>query len=200
MYEVNEVFLTVQGEGHWSGRVAVFCRFSGCNLWNGIEADRAVAICTFCDTDFVASEEFSLTQLVSEITSQWRGTENPMVVFTGGEPTLQLDEPLVAALRGQGWYVAIETNGTKPIPFYVDWVCVSPKTPVIRTGGNELKLVYPQERITPDMFDTDCWDHTWLSPMDGPNVAANTKAAFQYCLDHPEWRLNTQTHKQIGIR
>lgn len=200
MYEVNEVFLTVQGEGHWSGRVAVFCRFSGCNLWNGIEADRAVAICTFCDTDFVASEEFSLTQLVSEITSQWRGTESPMVVFTGGEPTLQLDEPLVAALRGQGWYVAIETNGTKPIPFQVDWVCVSPKTPVIKTGGNELKLVYPQDRITPDMFDTDCWDHTWLSPMDGPNLTENTQAAFQYCLDHPEWRLNTQTHKQIGIR
>ena len=200
MYEVNEVFLTVQGEGHWSGRVAVFCRFSGCNLWNGIEADRPVAICTFCDTDFVASEEFSLAQLVSEITSQWRGAGTPMVVFTGGEPTLQLDEPLVAALRGQGWYVAIETNGTKPIMFQVDWVCVSPKTPVIKTGGNELKLVYPQDRITPDMFDTDCWDHTWLSPMDGPNLTENTQAAFHYCLDHPEWRLNTQTHKQIGIR
>ena len=146
----------------------------------------------------------SAADVVSAVTdllpdSAW-DVRTPMVVFTGGEPMLQLDTELVRAMLAVPMYVAIETNGTKPIPFYVDWVCVSPKTPVIKTGGNELKLVYPQERITPDMFDTDCWDHTWLSPMDGPNLVENTAQAYRYCLDHPQWRLNTQLHKQIGVR
>lgn len=203
-YRINDIFYSVQGEGHWSGRPAVFVRFSGCNLWNGVEQDRAAAICTFCDTNFVNYREMTATDIVSEVTdllpdNAW-DVRTPMVVFTGGEPMLQLDADLVKAMLAIPMYVAIETNGTKPIPFYVDWVCVSPKTPVIKTGGNELKLVYPQERITPDMFDTDCWDHTWLSPMDGPDLADNTRAAFEYCLAYPEWRLNTQLHKQIGVR
>ena len=203
-YRINEIFYSIQGEGYWTGRPAVFVRFSGCNLWSGVEAERATSICTFCDTDFVDAEEMSAADVVSAVTdllpdSAW-DVRTPMVVFTGGEPMLQLDTELVRAMLAVPMYVAIETNGTKPIPFYVDWVCVSPKTPVIKTGGNELKLVYPQERITPDMFDTDCWDHTWLSPMDGPNLAVNTQAAFDYCLAYPEWRLNIQTHKVIGVR
>ena len=203
-YRINEIFYSIQGEGYWTGRPAVFVRFSGCNLWSGVEAERATSICTFCDTNFVDAEEMSAADVVSAVTdllpdSAW-DVRTPMVVFTGGEPMLQLDTELVRAMLAVPMYVAIETNGTKPIPFYVDWVCVSPKTPVIKTGGNELKLVYPQERITPDMFDTDCWDHTWLSPMDGPNLVENTAQAYRYCLDHPQWRLNTQLHKQIGVR
>ena len=203
-YRINEIFYSIQGEGYWTGRPAVFVRFSGCNLWSGVEAERATSICTFCDTNFVDAEEMSAADVVSAVTdllpdSAW-DIRTPMVVFTGGEPMLQLDTELVRAMLAVPMYVAIETNGTKPIPFYVDWVCVSPKTPVIKTGGNELKLVYPQERITPDMFDTDCWDHTWLSPMDGPNLVENTAQAYRYCLDHPQWRLNTQLHKQIGVR
>ena len=203
-YRINEIFYSIQGEGYWTGRPAVFVRFSGCNLWSGVEAERATSICTFCDTNFVDAEEMSAADVVSAVTdllpdSAW-DIRTPMVVFTGGEPMLQLDTELVRAMLAVPMYVAIETNGTKPIPFYVDWVCVSPKTPVIKTCGNELKLVYPQERITPDMFDTDCWDHTWLSPMDGPNLVENTAQAYRYCLDHPQWRLNTQLHKTIGVR
>ena len=200
MYRVNELFYSIQGEGYWSGRPAVFCRFSGCNLWSGKEEDRATAICTFCDTDFNAYEEFSLTQLVDEITLRWPGGGTPMVVFTGGEPTLQLDADLTNTLRNQGWYVALETNGTKPVTIPVDWVCVSPKTKTIRTGCDELKLVYPQQRITPEMFETVDAKHFWLSPMDGPNLAANTEATYNYCLANPQWRLNIQTHKVIGKR
>jgi 7-carboxy-7-deazaguanine synthase len=199
-YRVNEIFLTIQGEGYWSGRPAVFCRFSGCNLWSGREEDRATAICNFCDTDFNDFEEYSLDQLVSEITLRWPGGGTPMVVFTGGEPTLQLDADLTKALRELGWYVAIETNGTKPINFWVDWICVSPKTPLIRSECDELKLVYPQARITPEMFQQVAADHFWLSPMDGPHLKENTDKAIRYCLDHPQWRLNTQLHKQIGVR
>jgi 7-carboxy-7-deazaguanine synthase (Cx14CxxC type) len=199
-YRVNEIFYSIQGEGYWSGRSVVFCRFSGCNLWSGVENERAAAICTFCDTDFVAFQEHTLDRLVSEITSLWPGGGSPMVVFTGGEPLLQLDSTLTAALRHQGWYVAVETNGTKPINFAVDWVCVSPKTRTIKPVPDELKLVYPQERITPELF-ADCGaDYFWLSPMDGPNLPENTAAAFRYCLDHPNWRLNIQTHKVIGAR
>ena len=200
MYRVNETFLSIQGEGYWSGRPAVFCRFSGCNLWSGREEDRAGAICTFCDTNFVDYEEYSLNQLVNEITLQWPGGGTPMVIFTGGEPLLQLDDPLVDTLRDQGWYTAVETNGTKPILGDVDWVCVSPKTRTVRvTEGDELKLVYPQ-RVTPTMFAQLNFQHFWLSPMDGPNLVGNTAQAYRYCLDHPQWRLNTQLHKQIGVR
>lgn len=200
MYRVNEIFYSIQGEGYWSGRPAVFCRFSGCNLWSGVEKDRATAICTFCDTDFTAFEEYSLDQLVTEITLRWPGGGTPMVIFTGGEPMLQLDADLTNTLREQGWYLAVETNGTKPITVTVDWVCVSPKTPLIRTDCDELKLVYPQAQITPEMFKKVDADYYWLSPMDGPDLAENTAQAFRYCLDNPEWRLNIQTHKVIGAR
>jgi len=198
-YRVNEIFTTIQGEGFWTGRVAVFCRFSGCNLWTGIEADRASAICTFCDTDFVNFKEYSLQELISEITGCWPGGGHPMVVFTGGEPTLQLNADLVKTLRQQGWYVAVETNGTKPIPFWVDWVCVSPKTPTIRVDCDELKLVFPQQ-LSPEMFNTVDADYYWLSPMDGPLLKENMAAAFAYVLRHPQWRLNIQTHKVLGVR
>lgn len=202
-YKVNEVFLTVQGEGNWTGRPAVFCRFSQCNLWSGDESTRSTAICTFCDTDFTAYEEFSLNQLIDEITMRWPETDSgqPMVVFTGGEPTLQLDYQLTDTLMRLGWYIAIETNGTLSINGPVDWVCVSPKTPLLRVRrGDELKLVYPQKRITPDKFAHLNFQHFWLSPMDGPNLADNTRAAFNYCLSNPQWRLNTQMHKTIGVR
>ena len=199
-YRINEIFYSIQGEGYWTGRPAMFVRFSGCNLWNGVEEDRASAICTFCDTNFVDFEEYSLNQLVNEITLQWPGGGTPMVIFTGGEPLLQLDDPLVDTLRDQGWYTAVETNGTKPIHVDVDWVCVSPKTRTVRiTEGDELKLVYPQ-RVTPTMFAQLNFQHFWLSPMDGPNLVENTAQAYRYCLDHPQWRLNTQLHKQIGVR
>lgn len=199
-YRVNEVFYSIQGEGFWSGRPAVFCRFSGCNLWSGREEDRAAAICTFCDTNFVAYEEYSLDQLISEITLRWPGGGTPMVVFTGGEPLLQLDDPLVDTLRYQGWYTAVETNGTKPLEVPVDWVCVSPKTKTLRiNAGDELKIVYPQ-RIQPSQFSKLAFDHFWVSPMDGPELVENTTQAYRYCLDNPQWRLNTQLHKQIGVR
>lgn len=200
MYRVNEIFYSIQGEGHWTGRPAVFVRFSGCNLWNGVERDRTAAICTFCDTNFVDFEEYSLSQLVNEITLRWPSGGHPMVIFTGGEPMLQLDAELVSTLRKQGWYVAVETNGTKPIPFWVDWICVSPKTPTIRTDCDELKLVYPQHRIHPTMFQHIDASHFWLSPMDGPHLSENTAQAYRYCLDNPQWRLNIQTHKVIGVR
>ena len=201
MYRVNETFLSIQGEGYWSGRPAVFCRMSGCNLWSGREEDRAAAICTFCDTNFVDYETYSLEQLVSEITLLWPGGGTPMVIFTGGEPLLQLDSGLTRTLRDQGWYVALETNGTKRVTVAVDWICVSPKTPtIIPDCCDELKLVYPQKRITPEMFQHVDADHFWVSPMDSPHLAENTAKAFDYCLANPQWRLNTQTHKQIGVR
>jgi 7-carboxy-7-deazaguanine synthase (Cx14CxxC type) len=203
-YRINEIFYSIQGEGHWTGRPAVFVRFSGCNLWSGLETDRNKAICQFCDTTFTDYTEYTAGELVQAVAdllpeNAW-DVRTPMVVITGGEPMLQFDAALARAFLSMPMYVAIETNGTKPIPFYVDWVCVSPKTPRIRVAGNELKLVYPQDRITPEMFDTDGWDHAWLSPMDGPDLADNMKAAFRYCLEHPQWRMNVQTHKVIGVR
>lgn len=200
---MNEIFYTLQGEGYWSGRPAVFCRFSGCNLWSGLEADRASAICTFCDTNFVASTEYSLPDLVGAIGDTWEAVnDHRMVVFTGGEPGLQLDAELVKSLQQRGFYVAVETNGTKMLP-RVDWVCVSPKTRSIREkGGDELKFVYPQERIDPEMFSHMNFKHFWISPMnDGPRFNVdNTNAAIQYVKDHPRWRLSTQIHKAIGVR
>lgn len=202
MYRVNEAFLSIQGEGHWAGRPAVFVRFSSCNLWSGVESDRATAICTFCDTNFVDGHTMTAAAIYGEACNLWTGDDDgqPMVVFTGGEPMLQLDAHLVTMFRSEGWYTAIETNGTKPIPFWIDWVCVSPKTPTIKADCEELKLVYPQQRITPDMFTGVDAEHYWLSPMDGPNLTANTAAAYRYCLEHPQWRLNTQLHKTIGVR
>lgn len=204
-YRINEIFYSIQGEGHWTGRPAVFVRFSGCNLWSGFESERQKSICTFCDTDFNRFTEYATTgEVVQAVTAllpddAW-DVRTPMVVMTGGEPMLQFDAPLARALLSVPMYVAIETNGTKPIPFYVDWVCVSPKTPTIKTGGNELKLVYPQERIQPEMFNASQWEYAWLSPMDGPSLNRNIDEAYEYCLAHPEWRLNLQTHKVIGVR
>lgn len=197
MYRINEIFYSVQGEGHWSGRPAVFIRFSGCNLWSGRESDRANAICRLCDTDFVDYTEMTardIAQLVNAIAPDM----DAMIVFTGGEPALQLDQDLVNSLAGR--YIAVETNGTKPLQAEVNWICVSPKTPTVRVRGDELKLVYPQSAITPEMFDPEDYRHAWLSPMDGPDINTNTELAYDYCLAHPQWRLNTQMHKTIGVR
>lgn len=198
-YRINEIFYSIQGEGYWTGRPAVFVRFSGCNLWTGNEAERASAICKFCDTDFVDYTEYSAEQLATECEILWPGGGHPMVIFTGGEPTLQLDRPLVDLFNKLGWYTALETNGTQPNKLALDWVCVSPKTRTIHARADELKLVYPQERISPDLFENHA-AILWLSPMDGPNLTANTQAALDYCLAHPQWRLNIQTHKVIGVR
>lgn len=199
-YLINECFYTLQGEGYWSGRAAAFCRFSRCNLWSGKEEDRHRAICQFCDTDFSDYTEYSEIELVEAIDDAAPG-DHRMVVFTGGEPALQLGDDLVGDLRNRGFYVAVETNGTLPLPD-VDWVCVSPKTPRLRIRqGNELKLVYPQTgRMQPDTYEDLEFDHFWISPMDGPNLTENTQVAVEYVKAHPQWRLNTQTHKQIGIR
>jgi 7-carboxy-7-deazaguanine synthase len=207
-YAVKEIFLTLQGEGGQAGRPAVFCRFAGCNLWSGREVDREGAVCNFCDTDFVGLDgpgggRFADAEaLASAIEAQWRGgpTER-LVVLTGGEPLLQLDAPLIAALRARGFSLALETNGTLPVPPGVDWICVSPKAdaPLAQTSGQELKLVYPQPGVDPARFEGLAFERFLLQPMDGPERAANTAAAIGYCLAHPRWRLSVQTHKYIGI-
>lgn len=203
-YNINEIFYSVQGEGYWAGRPAVFVRFSKCNLWSGDENDRASAICTFCDTDFVDYTAMTAEQVVDAASALLpHPAGDPMVIFTGGEPLLQLDDDLASAFAGAGFYLALETNGTIPLHVGVDWVCVSPKTPTVRiTTGHELKLVYPQQRITPEKFVDLNFKHFWLSPMnDGENLnAQHAELAYAYVLSHPQWRLNTQTHKVIGVR
>jgi 7-carboxy-7-deazaguanine synthase (Cx14CxxC type) len=207
-YAVKEIFLTLQGEGGQAGRPAVFCRFAGCNLWSGREEDRADAVCTFCDTDFVGMDgpgggRFADAEaLAAAIEAAWRGgADDRLVVLTGGEPLLQLDEPLITALHGHRFSLALETNGTLPVPPGVDWICVSPKAdaPVVQTRGQELKLVYPQVGVDPVRFEGMAFERFLLQPMDGPDRAANTAAAIDYCLAHPRWRLSVQTHKYIGI-
>ena len=208
MYTVREIFFTMQGEDANTGAPAVFCRFAGCNLWTGREADRADAICTFCDTDFVGlgpdGGQFpSAADLARAVDACWpANATNRLVVCTGGEPLLQLDAEAVDALHGHGFRVAIETNGTRPAPGGVDWICVSPKSaaPLVLTSGNELKLVFPQTDAPPDRFADLAFDHFFLQPMDGPAVAENTRASASYCLAHPRWRLSLQTHKQLGLR
>lgn len=210
-YTVHEIFFTLQGEGAQTGRPSVFCRFSGCNLWSGREHDRAKAICRFCDTDFTGTDgrgggKFKRPRDLAEaIAAHWPGTdvagEGGWVVLTGGEPTLQVDQPLLDALHELGFAVAIETNGTKPVLPGVDWVCVSPKAraPLVQTGGNECKLVFPQAGIEPaDLLELD-FTHFFLQPMDGPDRAANTELAVAYCLANPPWRLSLQTHKLVGL-
>ena len=207
-YAVKEIFKTLQGEGFHAGRPAVFCRFAGCNLWSGREQDRATAACTFCDTDFVGTDgenggKFgSADDLAREIARLWgAGADNRFVVLTGGEPMLQVDDELIAALKATDFEVAIETNGTMAVAPSIDWVCVSPKAgaPLEQRSGDELKLVYPQAALQPDQMAGLAFDHFWLQPMDGPDVTANTAAAVRYCLEHPQWRLSLQTHKLIGI-
>ena len=209
-YSVKEMFYTLQGEGGQTGRPAVFCRFSGCNLWTGREADRATAVCRFCDTDFVGTDgqgggKFAgADALADAIAARWPADDTSgrrYVVCTGGEPLLQLDEALIDALHARGFEVAVETNGTQRAPAGLDWICVSPKAgaPLALTAGNELKLVFPQAGAMPDRFETLAFDHFFLQPMDGPLRVENTRAAVEYCMRHPKWRLSLQTHKIIGI-
>jgi 7-carboxy-7-deazaguanine synthase len=207
-YAVKEIFYTLQGEGANAGRPAVFCRFAGCNLWSGREADRTEAQCRFCDTDFVGTDgpgggRFADAEtLAAAVARAWQSASSRrFVVCTGGEPLLQLDAPLVAALHAQGFEIAVETNGTCAAPEGLDWICVSPKagTALALAAGDELKLVFPQEGAEPERFEHLDFDHFFLQPMDGPDRARNTEAAVRFCLDHPRWRLSLQTHKLIGI-
>ena len=210
-YAVKEIFYTLQGEGANAGRPAVFCRFAGCNLWTGHEKDRHTAVCTFCDTDFVGTDgdgggKFrSAEALAHAVAAHWptaNGRGRPLVVCTGGEPLLQMDAALVCALHGEGFEIALETNGTLEPPGGIDWICVSPKADAttVLLRGNELKLVYPQPDAPPDRFaDTD-FEHFFLQPMDGPDLDANIASTVAYCLEHPQWRLSLQTHKITGIR
>jgi 7-carboxy-7-deazaguanine synthase (Cx14CxxC type) len=207
-YAVKEMFLTLQGEGGQTGRAAVFCRFAGCNLWSGREEDRAEAVCTFCDTDFVGMDgegggRFATPEgLAAAIAAKWRGgAAGRLVVCTGGEPLLQLDAPLIAALHAEGFSIAVETNGTLAAPPEIDWICVSPKAdaPLAQTVGQELKLVFPQAGVDPARFEGLDFERFYLQPMDGPDRQANTELAAAYCLSHPRWRLSLQTHKFIGL-
>jgi len=205
-YSVKEIFLTVQGEGAQAGRPAVFLRFAGCNLWSGREADRASAVCRFCDTDFVGTDgpgggKFADTAaLVDTVAGYWPGGGKPLVVCTGGEPLLQLDSPLIDALHAAGFEIAVETNGTVKAPDGIDWITVSPKATaeVVQTSGDELKLVYPQDEIKPADVEHLDFKRFSLQPMDGPAMMENAQAAFEYCLEHPKWVLSLQTHKWIG--
>jgi 7-carboxy-7-deazaguanine synthase (Cx14CxxC type) len=207
-YSVKEIFLTLQGEGGQAGRAAVFCRFAGCNLWSGREQDRADAVCTFCDTDFVGMDgpgggRFATPEaLASAVEAAWgAGEARRLVVCTGGEPLLQLDAPLIGALHARGFEIAVETNGTLAAPAGLDWICVSPKAdaPVVQTSGQELKLVHPQPGVDPARFESLTFERFYLQPMDGPELEANTRAVVAYCLAHPRWRLSVQTHKYLGL-
>lgn len=206
-YTVKEIFYTLQGEGAQSGRAAVFCRFSGCNLWSGREADRARAVCQFCDTDFFGvgpdgGKFTSADALADAVDRSWRGDSRKYVVCTGGEPLLQLDAAAIAAFHDRGFEVAVETNGTRPAPESLDWICVSPKAgaPLVQTRGSELKLVFPQAKAMPEQFEGLEFDHFFLQPMDGPETQLNTERAIEYCLRNPRWRLSLQTHKLLGLR
>ena len=207
-YSVKEHFLTLQGEGVNAGRVAVFCRFTGCNLWSGREADRADAQCHFCDTDFVGTDgagggRFETADLLACALAQTWGTERAhrLVVLTGGEPLLQVDDALINALHAEGFEVAVETNGTQPIPAGLDWVCVSPKagTQCIVTKGDELKFIFLQRGLTPEQFEALDFRHFLLQPMDNATLQQNTEAAVTYCQQHPRWRLSVQIHKVLGL-
>ncbi len=209
-YAVKELFYTLQGEGANAGRPAVFCRFAGCNLWSGREADRAEAVCGFCDTEFVGTDgpgggRFATpASLAGAVQAAWPAEDSaarPLVVCTGGEPLLQLDVPLIDALHSAGFEVAVESNGTLAPPPGIDWLCVSPKAeaPLVVASGDELKLVYPQQGAEPARYERLAFQHFFLQPMDGPEREANTRAALAYCLAHPRWRLSLQTHKLLGI-
>ncbi len=208
-YKIKEIYYTLQGEGAQSGRAAVFCRFSGCNLWTGREQDRHKAICQFCDTDFWGMDgknggKYTVDELVKEVSKNWQPGMNqgvPYVVCTGGEPLLQLDKTLVDAFHEAGFEVAIETNGTILPPEGIDWICVSPKANTVLKikQGNELKLVFPQLGAEPQRYTHLDFDHFFLQPMDGPDVERNTQLTLEYCLKFPQWRISVQTHKLLNI-
>ncbi|NND08538.1 MAG: 7-carboxy-7-deazaguanine synthase [Saprospiraceae bacterium] len=207
-YSIKEMYFTIQGEGRHTGRAAVFCRFTGCNLWTGLEKDRDQAICNFCDTDFRGVDgrgggKYDAKRLAQAVADLWVDHQQgkPFVVCTGGEPLLQLDTSLVDAFHQQGLEVAIETNGTLKAPANIDWICVSPKPTEGWTlqSGNELKLVFPQMNMDPSLFADWQFDHFYLQPMDGPDLTENTRKTVEYCLKHPQWSLSLQTHKYIGI-
>jgi 7-carboxy-7-deazaguanine synthase len=207
-YAVKEIFLTLQGEGAQAGRAAVFCRFSGCNLWSGRERDRATATCRFCDTDFVGTDGTlggrygSAKELADTIAAQWAGAGNRYAVLTGGEPLLQVDADFIDALHARDFCIGVETNGTIEPPNGIDWICVSPKAGAelrIRQG-HELKLIYPQPDASPENYAGLAFERFSLQPMDGPEITQNTARAVDYCLHHPQWRLSLQIHKTLGIR
>lgn len=208
MYSIKELYYTIQGEGHHSGKPAVFLRFSGCNLWSGLEKDRHTAICKFCDTNFwgidgVNGGKYTAVQLVKLCQSLWPkgSSQKPFIVCTGGEPLLQLDKTLIDALHDKGFFIAIESNGTLAVPENIDWTCISPKADadLITTSGNELKVVYPQQGINLEVLSEYQFDHFFLQPMDNDHQNANTKVCIDYCLNHPQWKLSLQTHKLLGI-
>ncbi len=209
-YSVKEIFYTLQGEGTHAGRASVFCRFAGCNLWSGQEKDRTSSICQFCDTEFVGTDglgggKFKTPEsLANEISSHWsdKNKGKPFVVFTGGEPLMQLDDPLIKAVHDAGFEIAVETNGTIEAPEGIDWLCVSPKSgsELVIKRGDELKFVFPQTGVDPKNLLDLHFDHYLLQPMDSPEIADNTEAVINYCMEHPEWKLSLQTHKQLGIR
>jgi 7-carboxy-7-deazaguanine synthase len=210
MYAVKEIYHTLQGEGAQTGRAAVFCRFAGCNLWSGREADRATAICIFCDTDFAdtngpgGGKFASAAELAAAVNEKWtsdRAWGKRFVVCTGGEPLLQLDKALISALHALDFEIAVETNGTIAAPANLDWICVSPKAgaELKQRRGDELKLIFPQPGAEPVSFEGLPFKHFFLQPMDGPDRVANTELALRYCLEHPKWRLSLQTHKLLGI-
>ncbi len=205
-YKIKEIYYTLQGEGAQTGRPAVFCRFTGCNLWSGREEDRAKAICQFCDTDFWGTDglnggRYAAEGLAEKVASLWPGGGRPYVVCTGGEPLLQLDAPLIEAFHACGFEVAVETNGTVAAPVGLDWICMSPKagTEIVVTSGHELKLVFPQPGAEPEFFENMDFQNFFLQPMDGPDRERNTALALEYCLAHPQWRLSLQTHKLLRI-
>jgi 7-carboxy-7-deazaguanine synthase (Cx14CxxC type) len=206
-YTVKEMFLTLQGEGMQAGRCAVFIRFAGCNLWTGREKDRSTAICQFCDTDFVGTDgdhggRYEADALANQALSLWQGDGEPFTVITGGEPTLQLDEPLIAALKQRGFTIAVESNGTIAAPAGIDWLCISPKagSMVVQRSGQEVKVVWPQSGL--DIDEIARWDfpHRLIQPMDSPAADENRQAAIDFVLANPQWRLSLQTHKLLGLR
>jgi len=209
MYSVKEIFYSIQGEGYYSGRPAVFCRFSGCNLWSGKEEDRDQALCKFCDTDFIGTGGtggglYDTAKLLAKNISQYRprSSGRPFVICTGGEPLLQMDAELIAALHEAGFEIAVETNGTIPAPAGIDWICVSPKADVklVQTVGDELKLVYPQAGAEPERYDKLNFRHFFLQPMDGADREEATRQTLEYVLAHPQWRISLQLHKILNVR
>jgi len=206
MYSIKEIYKTIQGEGAQSGQSAVFVRFSGCNLWSGKEKHRDNAICKFCDTDFVGTDgvnggKYSIETLITKIQELWDSEEEAYVVFTGGEPMLQLDQKLITACKEVNFITAIETNGTIKIDFDIDWICVSPKagSELLVNKGNELKVVYPQDEFDLKSFETLSFDHFFLQPMDSKDKINNTENAIKFCLKNPKWKLSIQQHKILGI-